>query len=122
MKGALVQMEDVRIEDLLFTDKCDIVGLKAFDEGKELLGEVVFQVVDIGAFTVRYIAVNNSNNTFLIPAEFISDLDEDGLILELKQGALSNLEPMESDWQKTFSRSFEKNIYETLQTPPYWIE
>lgn len=122
MKGALVQMEDVRIENLLFTDKCDIVGLKAFAEGKELLGEVVFQVVDIGAFTVRYIAVNNSNNTFLIPAEFISDLDEDGLILELKQGVLSSLEPMESDWQKTFSRSVEKNIYENLQTPPYWIE
>lgn len=108
------------IGNLLFTNRCDIVGFSSFTIDKQPLGEVVFQVVDIGAFTVRYIAVKKADSIYLIPAELIDDLDDDGLVMGFLSSKISCLLPIPKDWEKTFDRCFEEKIFTALNTAPYW--
>ncbi len=115
-------MEDKRIGNLLFTDKCDIVGFKALTTDKTLLGEVIFQIVDLEQFTVRYLAVKRATNPkiYLIPAELLIDLEDDDLLIELSGEKVKDLLPLPENWENVFNRSFEEKIYHALKTLPYW--
>ncbi len=115
-------MEDLRIGYLLFTDKCDIVGFNALTTDKISLGEVIFQVVDLEQFTVRYLAVKkaDSPDIYLIPAELLIDLEDDDLLIELIGEKVKDLLPLPKNWQKNFNRSFEEKIYHALKALPYW--
>lgn len=113
-------MDDVRIGDLLFTSKCDIEGMDVITIDQKPLGMVSFQVVDIAAYTVRYIGVEAVKNIYLIPAELILDVDENGLIMDFDANVSAKLLPLLENWQESFARAFEEKIYSTLNLIPYW--
>ena len=110
-------------QSILLLNKADLADPEITSEWIRYyrpLGEVVFQVVDIGAFTVRYIAVKKADSIYLIPAELIDDLDDDGLVMGFLSSKISCLLPIPKDWEKTFDRCFEEKIFTALNTAPYW--
>ncbi|HOA91777.1 MAG: hypothetical protein ACOX29_04975 [Bacillota bacterium] len=113
-------MDDVRIGDLLFTARCDIEGMDVFSLDKKLLGAIIFQVVDVPAFTVRYLGVVSGEQTFLVPAELILDVDDLGLIMDFEQKIFAKLLPLPESWEEVFARDYEEKIYSTLNLTPYW--
>lgn len=114
-------MEDLRIGNLLFTEKCDIAGTDALTLERILIGKVAYQVVDLSAFTVRYVAIKDSFNTYLVPAELINDFDE-GLIFDFTKEIVNKLIPLPKDLEKEFNRQFEAEIHAKLKAIPYWEE
>jgi hypothetical protein len=114
-------MEDLRIGNLLFTEKCDIAGTDALTLERILLGKVAYQVVDLSAFTVRYVAIKDSSNTYLVPAELINDFD-DGLIFDFTREIVAKLIPLPKDLEKEFNRQLEVKIHTELNATPYWEE